>query len=149
VPPQEVTGNGGLIVAPALGKRFADIPFVGSWKRTRVYLDRETGLPIRGEALKSNGAVLFAWSASNVRIDQGLSAGDFELDAKGVRVVKRTYDSAHPERLFLPPERGRSLLRRLGDALEEGAKEYLKDQIGDRSDRDQSLGGHVIEGLTH
>jgi outer membrane lipoprotein-sorting protein len=147
VPPQESAESGGSIAAPALGKQFAGIPFVGSWKRTRVSLDRNTGLPIRGEALKSDGAVLFSWTASNVRTNRGLSAGDFELDARGVRVVKRTYDPVHPERLFVPPGKGRSLLRQLGDALEEGAKEYLEGQTGDGSSR--SLGGHVIEKLTH
>ncbi|MBM3472572.1 MAG: hypothetical protein FJX75_04770 [Armatimonadetes bacterium] len=148
VPPSETTADGGLIVAPALGKQFTGIPLVGSWQRTRVYLDRKTGLPIRGEALKSNGALLFSWTASNVRIDQGLSASDFGLPSAGQRTVNRTYDPAHPERLFLPPERGRSLLRRLGDALEEGAKEYLEGEVGDRDGSGRSLGEHAIDQLT-
>jgi len=147
VPPTEATADEGLILAPALGRRFADIPLAGSWKRTRVYLDRETGLPIRGEALEDDGGVLFSWTASNVRTNQRLSGAEFTLHATSRRVVKRTYDPAHPERLFLPPTKGHSLLRRLGDALEQGAKGYLEDQI-DGGGSDRSLREHVIEGLT-
>ena len=148
VPPTEATADGGLILAPALGRRFADIPFVGSWNRTRVYLDRGTGLPIRGEALKGDGGVLFSWTASNVRVNQRLSDAEFGAAGNSARIIKRKYDPAHPERLFLPPTKGRSLLRRLGDALEQGAKDYLEDQIGGDSSG-QSLGEHAIEGLTH
>jgi outer membrane lipoprotein-sorting protein len=149
VPRPEITESGGAIAAPALGKRFADVPFVGSWKRTRVYLDRRTGLPIRGEALRSNGALLFEWTATNVQVNRGLSDGDFELDMKGVRVIKRKYDPAHPERLFVPPAKGRSLLKQFGEALEEGAKQYLKEQVGGSGDGGKSLGEHVLDQLTH
>jgi hypothetical protein len=131
-PPSGSREDGLSTVSPALGARFADVPLIGDWKRTRLYLDDATGLPIRGEALKDNAAVLFSWTAANPQVDTGLTAQDFEFQPpEGVRVVKRTYDPAHPERLFLPPGKGRSLLRRLGDALEEGARDYLEGDAGE------------------
>ncbi|MBM3501748.1 MAG: hypothetical protein FJX74_24095 [Armatimonadetes bacterium] len=131
--PAEVASDGRRMAAPALGSRYADLPFVGEWRRTRVYLDAETALPIRGEALKANGALLFSWTASNVQVDRGLSASDFNLHTTSPRVLKRTYDPAHPERLFLPPGTGRSLLRRLGDVLEDEVKEYLRDEAEEQA----------------
>ena len=139
-PSSDGTDAGAAVATPALGRPLQDLPLLGDWTRTRVYLDDETGLPIRGEALDEDGGVLIRWTASNPQIDRGLSPRDFRFTPpKGVRIVEREYDPEHPERLFLPPDRGRSLLRRLGDALEAEAKEQLEGEPG------KSLGEHVLD----
>jgi len=119
LPPQQATENGLPVLAPAVGRRLGKVPFVGSWKRTRVYLDRKTHLPIRGDALKESGALVFTWRVRNLQVNPGLPESDFQFDPpKGVTVLQRKFDPEAPWTVFLPPVGHRSWLDRARDVLE-------------------------------
>ena len=105
---------------PMLGERFRKVPFSRDWASTRLYLDRELGLPIRGEALKADGSPLLVWNARNLRVNIGLTQSDFRFQPEpGVKVLKRRYDPDHPEDLLIPPGKRREYLDRLERALRE------------------------------
>ncbi len=127
-PTQAAKAAGVRSAVPALGKRFDDSLFLGKWKRTRIYIDDETGLPTRAIALKENGGTLFSWAATDLEVNEGLDESDFAfVPPDGVKVRQRKYDPDHPESLFLPPEAKDSTLDKILGVVESGLEEGLKD----------------------
>jgi hypothetical protein len=119
-PAPRAQSDGAPAIMPMLGERFRKVPFSRDWASTRLYLDRELGLPIRGEALKADGSPLLVWNARNLRVNIGLTQSDFRFQPEpGVKVLKRRYDPDHPEDLLIPPGKRREYLDRLERALRE------------------------------
>ena len=141
VPTQTAKAEGVQAAVPALGKRFDDALFLNKWKRTRIYIDEDTDLPIRAIALKENGGTLFSWAVTNLTVDGGLDVSDFAFEPpQGTKVRKRKYDPNHPESLFLPPEAKDSTFDKILDVVEDGLTDGLKD-VAEQELR-EAMGSH-------
>ncbi len=76
--------------------------------RTLLYLDTRTLMPAQVVVSEGTGPPVLTVSLKDIKVNRGLPDSDFELGRpKGLLVVRRVFNPAHPESLLLPPLHGK------------------------------------------
>jgi hypothetical protein len=122
---------------------------LGRWERTRVYVSKETALPVRGVALTEKDNPIITWTARTLAVNQGLADSHFQFDPPDdVTVVEREFDPEHPESLLLPPDKlgKRSSWEELFKAVEGELHKQLKG-FGDPDEPTDPSVGSFLDGI--